>query len=801
MRRRRQAVCVLRFAFRVSPHSVGILWSYIFFAFCARPAEIDLSKLPPAVTNRIDYLRDIKPILDASCFKCHGPEKPKSRFRLDNRESLLRGGDNGQAVISGDSAHSPLIHYVARLVDDMEMPPKGKGEPLTQQQIALLRAWIDQNLPWTEGEAVRRSDFAVSPTFGWMNVNGDKRKFRENEWIREGWNGGLERFLLKESMGRNARAIVEGRALRDDYKVTLTVEKTDVGFVRAGFQQYRKYFDDSGGYYAPFAPSLFSLGRDLHLDLGKAWVEAGTTAPFGTQVLLGYEYQYKDGMKSLTQWLPVTRPSDNRTKNILPTAKEIDERLHIMRADLSHEWTRVQLQDSFRYEFYDLHTTHSSVVDASPTTDVIQRIKEGNDLQNLVNSFQIAFQPKEWLQLSAGYLYTHVDGETGFRQTPLDLAGLPTGGVLWNGQGIMLEQSAHVFNANAQFIPWEHLTFSAGLQTEWNRQKSFGTVNLDETDFVDRSRERSDIDRFVSEEKVTMRFTRIPFTVIFADFGFRQERATRFDVQDSESGVPFYDFRRQTDSDFFWQQYRAGFNVSPWTRVAFNAYYLHRVRDHDYDTNNTNNTSATAYPAFIRGRKVVSDEAGARLTVRPTAWIKTTLSYKRIGSDYKTSTDSTFVGPDSTPGGSIKAADYDAQIYSFNATVNPWRRLYLLTTFSFEESRSVATDNGSAAIVPFRGKIYSVINAATYVLNDKTDLSVSYDFSHGDYSQNNEESGLPLGIDYERHGLRVGMARQFWKRFTTRLEYAWYHYDEPSGGRFNDYTAHGVFATLFMRWQ
>src|SRR6185436_9047530 len=45
---------------------------------------------------------------------------------------------------------SPLIHFTARLVEDSEMPPRGKGEPLTAEQVGLLRAWIDQGVQWPE---------------------------------------------------------------------------------------------------------------------------------------------------------------------------------------------------------------------------------------------------------------------------------------------------------------------------------------------------------------------------------------------------------------------------------------------------------------------------------------------------------------------------------------------------------------------------------------------------------------------------------------------------------------------------
>jgi hypothetical protein len=51
-------------------------------------------------------------------------------------------------IIPGDSTNSPLVHYVSRLDADMAMPPEGKGDPLTVEQIALLRAWIDQGAEW-----------------------------------------------------------------------------------------------------------------------------------------------------------------------------------------------------------------------------------------------------------------------------------------------------------------------------------------------------------------------------------------------------------------------------------------------------------------------------------------------------------------------------------------------------------------------------------------------------------------------------------------------------------------------------
>lgn len=97
----------------------------------------------------VDYGRDIQPLLNKHCVSCHGPLKQKSGFRLDQRSSALRGGDtHGVAIVPGKSQDSPLLRYVAGTDPDLVMPPK--GERLSQGQVDLLRAWIDQGASWGE---------------------------------------------------------------------------------------------------------------------------------------------------------------------------------------------------------------------------------------------------------------------------------------------------------------------------------------------------------------------------------------------------------------------------------------------------------------------------------------------------------------------------------------------------------------------------------------------------------------------------------------------------------------------------
>ena len=111
-------------------------------------------KLPTAASRPVEFVKDIKPLFDASCVQCHAKGKTKGGFSLETRDALLKGGDSGPAVVPGKSAESRLVHLVAALDPDNVMPVK--GTKWTSDQVALVRAWIDQGAAWGEGVTFAR---------------------------------------------------------------------------------------------------------------------------------------------------------------------------------------------------------------------------------------------------------------------------------------------------------------------------------------------------------------------------------------------------------------------------------------------------------------------------------------------------------------------------------------------------------------------------------------------------------------------------------------------------------------------
>ena len=114
------------------------------------PGAIDYAAvLPPLADREIDFVKDVQPLFRKHCFECHAAGTEEGGLNLGIRQRAMEGGNQGPAIIPGDSAQSRLIHLIAALSKHEMMPPE--GEPLSKEEVGLLRAWIDQGAKWPDG--------------------------------------------------------------------------------------------------------------------------------------------------------------------------------------------------------------------------------------------------------------------------------------------------------------------------------------------------------------------------------------------------------------------------------------------------------------------------------------------------------------------------------------------------------------------------------------------------------------------------------------------------------------------------
>ena len=148
---------------------------------------------PEPAAPAVDFARDIQPILEAQCYECHGPEKPRGRLRLDVGALAMKGGETGPAIIPGNSEQSLLVRRILGLDDEERMPKE--GDPLPDAQIALIRAWIDQGARWPGAEVTTAAPPEPEGPKHWAYrppKPAPLPEVRKTEWVRTP----IDRFVL-----------------------------------------------------------------------------------------------------------------------------------------------------------------------------------------------------------------------------------------------------------------------------------------------------------------------------------------------------------------------------------------------------------------------------------------------------------------------------------------------------------------------------------------------------------------------------------------------------------------------------
>ncbi len=127
-----------------------------------------LSLLHPAWAQKVDFNRDVRPVLSDRCFRCHGPDSDarEAELRLDEREGLFSDRDGFVVVKPGSPDKSDLWERITSDDPDIVMPPPDANKPLTKSTIEMLRRWIEQGAPWNEHWAFVKPKKTPPPQVG-----------------------------------------------------------------------------------------------------------------------------------------------------------------------------------------------------------------------------------------------------------------------------------------------------------------------------------------------------------------------------------------------------------------------------------------------------------------------------------------------------------------------------------------------------------------------------------------------------------------------------------------------------------
>ncbi|HKQ90260.1 MAG TPA: DUF1553 domain-containing protein [Blastocatellia bacterium] len=155
---------------------------------------------PAGLQRRVDFKRQIEPIFARSCYQCHGAKKAMGQLRLDGKESALKGGLSGAAIIPGDGKQSLLVKRILGEGAEARMPMG--GAPLTPAQIALIRRWIDEGADWPENEqsAIRNPQSAIKHWAYVKPVRLALPRVKNQSWVRNPIDAFILARLEKEGL-------------------------------------------------------------------------------------------------------------------------------------------------------------------------------------------------------------------------------------------------------------------------------------------------------------------------------------------------------------------------------------------------------------------------------------------------------------------------------------------------------------------------------------------------------------------------------------------------------------------------
>ncbi len=347
----------------------------------------------------------------------------------------------------------------------------------------------------TDGKAVTTTTEETPEYKNWIElgiggtiVNGDNAQFeQEHRLPADTAYGGIQDLHFEGPLGKDGLFSVDGHAIWDtnDYDIQLQLSKPKFGYIKAGFTQFRSWYDGNGGFFPHndvFFPPPYP---EMHIDRGDAWVELGLRVPDWPEITIRYSHEFRFGQKDSTIWgdtnLTGLAPPFNSTRKIVPSFRNIDEKRDIVSLEISKTIGNTDVLLGMRYEHntndYSLNFERGAgqlppvVPPPGQQRKVTQTQNDDVDLFSGHGITVTRFSDSLWF--TAGYSYTTLQN---------DLSGSRITGTHWDeafGEPVptlgqrdhafidlagMAQIKENLFNANLFWMPLESLAILTGFR-------------------------------------------------------------------------------------------------------------------------------------------------------------------------------------------------------------------------------------------------------------------------------------------------------------------------------------------------
>lgn len=660
-------------------------------------------------------------------------------------------------------------------------------------------------------EADYRNWFDVS--VGGNAVSGNRARFMQRHDLPEDFYGGVEAFHYEQDVGQKGLLEVDGRGIFDnhDYSLRINLENPDWGYVRAGYREFRDWYDGSGG-YLPSTGAFFNLyDEEMAIDRGEAWFEGQLALPDKPKITFRYSHQFRDGQKNSTSWGDTGIGTVAGQRAIVPSFWGIDEERDIFQLDVEHHVSSTDFGVGLRYEASEQDNRRYERRRPFEAQDRHLTHREGVET-DLFNVHAYTITPiTDTILFTSGYAFTTLDTDifgTRIYGSDYDAIYDPLfarrqqrdEGFLNLTGGSRVDQ--HVAHLNLMLTPWEHFTIVPSFRLEVQDQT--GEALFDETNFggppafaeirdpLYNTRERNLID---VSEGLELRYTGVTNWVFYTRGEWLQGEGD-LSEREFDALTGGLDLARDSDSTRFTQKYVAGVNWYPARRFNLSGQYYFKSRQNDYDhpLDTSANAGGDRYPAFIRGQDFDTHDVNFRVTVRPASRVTFVSRY-----DFQIS--KIHNGMDLLE--EVEGSESIAHIFGQSITWTPFNRLYLQGSVNYvlDQLRTPATGILPDGTVQDSENDYiNLTLLAGLALTEKTDLQAQYFLYYANNWEDNSLVGVPYNADAEEHGVTATVIHKISPAQQLTLRYGYFTNREDTYGGNNDYEAHMVYSGYKYRF-
>jgi hypothetical protein len=639
-------------------------------------------------------------------------------------------------------------------------------------------------------------------------LDGDKPSFQQiTQHNKDGYVGIEEYRLVRESKESILTFDVRAILMDDTYKLGLRYEKPGKYYLDAGYDQFRVWYDGSGGYFRPTGTSFKIFDEDMSITRSKLWVEGGVYLS-GSILLHGrYEHRNRNGEKSSTHWADTNLTVPYGTRNIVPSFYDIDESTNIFTLDLGDEakqeqkWNIGALYQETKFD----NKRNIRRRPLEPTADRIVTSKDETKTDLFAVHGYYLRQLSEQLTISGGALRTTLDsrieGSRIYGQTYDPVYDPNYRNKQQRDEGYYdlegdAEMSQTVLNLNAVYLPAKNWSVRPSLRYENLHQETmaeFIETNIGAAPTFPAIIEEVEGDHDKKWDEFSgaldVRYTGIKNWTFSGKGEWMAGDGTHEENRILHTGV--YTVDRDMEYERSGQKYSLTSNWYAQPNLSFTAQYYFKGNVNDYNAIKDNTPPGTAdrYPAFITDQDFEINDVNFRISWRPVSMLNLVTRY-----DYQTSDIV------SQEAGLQKAVSSEstAHIFSQSITWSPTSQLYLTGNLNmvWDQMKTPAysfVQNGDNNYV-------NASLGAGYALAKLDDIYVDYSYFRADNYIDNSATSLPYGVGQKTQSINLTWVRRQNANLVYTVRYGYMTNRDETWSGLNDFDAHMVYAKVQLRF-